>query len=195
MTLIAGLPAMGGSGVILAGSAFGEAVEAVYGWDDDAVTAVARPLGVLLVLCSIMAMVRLAPHRRHPGWSWLVIGNEPAQGGETGHVVTQLADHDRPPGGVDDRHRQGVLVTVDPCKPPDLRSSRLGRYRAERRHFKGLRDGVLTPLSSVTCPDTTAAGRHPLRRPQPAGRAARGRAFPTAARTPSKPGQDSSNLK
>ena len=74
MTVIAGLPAMGGSGVILAGSTFGEAVEAVYGWDDDAVTASALPLGVLLVLWSIMAMLRLAPHRRQPGWSWLALG-------------------------------------------------------------------------------------------------------------------------
>lgn len=74
MTFIAGLPAMGGSGVILAGPAFGQAVEAVYGWDDDAVIAVALPLGVLLVLGSIMAMLRLAPHRRQPGWAWLALG-------------------------------------------------------------------------------------------------------------------------
>jgi YihY family inner membrane protein len=75
MTVIAGLPAMGrGSGMILAGSAFGDAVEAVYRWDDNTVTAVSLPLGVLLVLWSIIAMLRLAPRRRQPGWAWLALG-------------------------------------------------------------------------------------------------------------------------
>ena len=74
MALVAGLPAMAGSGVLLAGPAFGEAVEGVYGWNDDAVSAVSVPLGVLLVLCSVTAMLRLAPRRRQPGWSWLGLG-------------------------------------------------------------------------------------------------------------------------
>ena len=74
MAVVAGLPSMGGSGVLLAGPAFGDAVERVYGWDDDAVTAVAVPLGVLLVVFSIMAMLRLAPRRRQPGWLWLGLG-------------------------------------------------------------------------------------------------------------------------
>lgn len=74
MAVIAGLPTMGGSGVLLAGSAFGEAVEDVYGWNDDAVTAVAVPTGVLLVLFSVMAMLRLGPRRRQPGLMWLGLG-------------------------------------------------------------------------------------------------------------------------
>jgi YihY family inner membrane protein len=74
MAVIAGLPAMGGSGVLLAGSSFGDAVEVVYGWDDGVVTAAAVPLGTLLVLFALMAMLRLAPRRRQPGWSWLGLG-------------------------------------------------------------------------------------------------------------------------
>lgn len=74
MAFCAGLPAMAGSGVLLAGATFGEAVEDVYGWDDDAVMATAMPLGVLLVLCAVLAMLRLAPRRRQPGWSWLALG-------------------------------------------------------------------------------------------------------------------------
>jgi YihY family inner membrane protein len=74
MAVVAGLPGMGGSGVLLAGSAFGDAVEHVYGWDDDAVTAVSVPLGTLMVVFSVMAMLRLSPRRRQPGWLWLGLG-------------------------------------------------------------------------------------------------------------------------
>lgn len=74
VAVLAGLPAMGGSGMLLAGSAFGDAVEDVYGWDDDWVTAAAVPLGILLVVFAIMAMLRLAPRRSQPGWLWLSLG-------------------------------------------------------------------------------------------------------------------------
>lgn len=74
MAVVAGLPAIFGSGVLLAGPAFGDSVEHVYGWNDDAVTAVAVPLGVLLVVFSVIAMLRLAPRRRQPGWLWLGLG-------------------------------------------------------------------------------------------------------------------------
>ncbi|SOC50063.1 YihY family inner membrane protein [Blastococcus aggregatus] len=74
MTFAAGLPGMAGSGVLLAGAAFGDAVEGVYGWDDDVVMGAALPLAVLLVLCAVLAMLRLAPRRRQPGWSWLALG-------------------------------------------------------------------------------------------------------------------------
>lgn len=74
MAFLSGLPAMSGSGVLLAGAAFGDAVEQVYGWDDDAVVAAAVPTGVLLVLWAVLAMLRLAPRRRQPGWSWLALG-------------------------------------------------------------------------------------------------------------------------
>lgn len=71
---VAGLPAMLGSGVLLAGSVFGDAVETVYGVDDDAVMAVAMPAGVLLVVAALMTLLRLAPRRRQPGWLWLALG-------------------------------------------------------------------------------------------------------------------------
>jgi YihY family inner membrane protein len=74
MAFVSGIPAMAGSGVLLAGAAFGAAVETIYGWDDDAVMAAAVPLGVLLVLWAVLAMLRLAPRRRQPGWSWLALG-------------------------------------------------------------------------------------------------------------------------
>ncbi len=74
MAFLCGLPAMAGSGVLLAGGAFAEAVEDVYGWDGDAVLATAMPLGVVLVLFAVLAMLRLAPRRRQPGWSWLALG-------------------------------------------------------------------------------------------------------------------------
>ncbi|MDN5929573.1 MAG: YihY/virulence factor BrkB family protein [Pseudonocardia sp.] len=74
MTFAAGLPAMLGFGLLISGSAFGEAVEQVYGLDDDAVTAVALPVGVALLLVAVTTMLRRAPRRRQPGWSWLGLG-------------------------------------------------------------------------------------------------------------------------
>ena len=74
LAVLAGFPAMGGSGMLLAGSAFGDAVESVYGWDDDSVMAIAVPAGVLLVVFSVLVMLRLAPRRREPGWVWLGLG-------------------------------------------------------------------------------------------------------------------------
>ncbi len=74
MALAAGLPAMAGFGVLLGGSAYGNAVEQVYGLDDDVVTAMAVPLGTMLLLVSVTAMLRFSPRRRQPGWSWLALG-------------------------------------------------------------------------------------------------------------------------
>jgi YihY family inner membrane protein len=74
MAFGAGLPAMAGFGVLLAGAAFGEAVEDVYGVDDDLVTAIGLPLGVVLLVGSVTVMLRYSPRRRQPGWSWLALG-------------------------------------------------------------------------------------------------------------------------
>jgi YihY family inner membrane protein len=74
LVVVAGIPAMVGSGVLLAGAEFGDAVERVYGFDDDAVMAVAVPVGVLMVVFALLAMLRLAPRRRQPGWVWLALG-------------------------------------------------------------------------------------------------------------------------
>lgn len=74
MAFTAGLPAMLGFGLLISGSAFGDAVERVYGLDDDVVTAVALPVGVALQLVAITTMLRRAPRRRQPGRTWLGLG-------------------------------------------------------------------------------------------------------------------------
>lgn len=74
MALVAGVPALLGFVVLIAGTAFGEAVEQVYAVDDDFVTAIALPAGVALLVVSITAMLRYSPRRRQPGWSWLALG-------------------------------------------------------------------------------------------------------------------------
>jgi hypothetical protein len=99
----------------------------------------------------------------------------------------RLPDGDRSPAGVDPSHRERVLVVVDSCehRTPTARGTAAGQSAGTSRDHAG----VLTPLSSVSCPDRTAAGRRPSERASAQGRAARGRAFPTAARTPSMPGR------
>lgn len=74
MALGAGLPAAAGFGALLGAVQLGDAVERVYGLDDDVVTTVAVPLGVLLLLLAITTLLRHAPRRRQPGWSWLLLG-------------------------------------------------------------------------------------------------------------------------
>lgn len=74
LALGAGLPATVGFGALLAAAQLGDAVERVYGLDDELVTAVAVPLGVSLLLLAITGLLRFAPRRRQPGWSWLVLG-------------------------------------------------------------------------------------------------------------------------
>ncbi len=74
MAFVAGLPAMAGSAVLVTGEAFAEAVELVYGVDDDVVAAAARVLGGGLLLGALTLILRWAPARRQPGWSLLALG-------------------------------------------------------------------------------------------------------------------------
>jgi YihY family inner membrane protein len=74
LAVAAGVPAVTGFIVLIAGTTFGEAVEQVYDLDDDIVSTVALPLGVVLLFVSITAMLRHTPRRRQPGWSWLSLG-------------------------------------------------------------------------------------------------------------------------
>lgn len=74
LAVSAGLPAMAGFGLLIATAHLGDAVERVYGVDDDVVVAVAVPAGVVLLLTALTAMLRYAPYRRQPGWSWLALG-------------------------------------------------------------------------------------------------------------------------
>ncbi len=70
----AGLPAMVGFLVLVSAAAFGEAVEQVYGIDDDTVSVLAWPPGAGLMLLGIVLMFRRAPRRDQPAWSFLAIG-------------------------------------------------------------------------------------------------------------------------
>lgn len=62
---------------IVAGDAFGEAIEQVYRWGDAAETGwdVLRwPLGLGALVAAVTALFRYAPRRRQPGLSWLAVG-------------------------------------------------------------------------------------------------------------------------
>jgi YihY family inner membrane protein len=74
MAFVAGIPAMVGVLLLLATNPFGDAVEAVYGTDDDLVSLVGLPLGAALICASVTAMFRFAPRRRQPAPTWLVSG-------------------------------------------------------------------------------------------------------------------------
>jgi YihY family inner membrane protein len=70
----AGVPSVVGFLVLVAAADFADAVEAVYGVDDDAAALVGLPVGGILLLGSVTVMMRFAPRRRQPGWSWLALG-------------------------------------------------------------------------------------------------------------------------
>lgn len=74
MALVAGIPAMAGAVLLLAVGTFGDAVEAAYGVDDDTVSAVGLPTGVVLIMTSLTLMMKSCPRRRQPGLSWLAVG-------------------------------------------------------------------------------------------------------------------------
>jgi YihY family inner membrane protein len=77
LTPTAGLAMAVGLLCIVAGDAFGEAVEQVYRWGDVAETVwdVLRwPLGLGALFAAVTALFRYAPRRRQPGLSWLAVG-------------------------------------------------------------------------------------------------------------------------
>ncbi|MGH8572376.1 MAG: hypothetical protein ACREX8_07360 [Gammaproteobacteria bacterium] len=62
---------------IVAGEAFGEAVEQVYRWGEVVETGweVLRwPLGLGALVAAVTALFRYVPRRRQPGLSWLAVG-------------------------------------------------------------------------------------------------------------------------
>jgi uncharacterized BrkB/YihY/UPF0761 family membrane protein len=81
---VAGVPLLVGSLLVTTLIAVAEAMEEVYGVDDDAVVLVVGPVAVALLLTAITLMLRRAPHRRQPGWSLLVLGSTLALGLWTG---------------------------------------------------------------------------------------------------------------
>ena len=74
MAVVAGLPVLAGFLLLVAAGPAGEAVEEMYGRDDDVVSAVAVPVGALLLVASVTALLRHSPRRVQPGWSWLLLG-------------------------------------------------------------------------------------------------------------------------
>jgi YihY family inner membrane protein len=77
LAVVAGLPAFGGFLVLVAGDAFGDAVEREYHWGPAAETAwdIARwPIGLVLTVVSIALLFERAPRRRQPSISWLAFG-------------------------------------------------------------------------------------------------------------------------
>ncbi|MGH3887426.1 MAG: YihY/virulence factor BrkB family protein [Pseudonocardiaceae bacterium] len=77
LTATAGVAMAVGLLCIVAGDAFGEAVEQVYRWGDAAETGwdVLRwPLGLGALFAAVTALLRYAPRRRQPGLSWLAVG-------------------------------------------------------------------------------------------------------------------------
>ncbi|RZU31925.1 YihY/virulence factor BrkB family protein [Blastococcus saxobsidens] len=84
LSLVAGVPLMVGSLLILTRDAFAEAVESVYAVDDDLVAAWTGPAGLVLVVASLMAVLRSAPARQQPGWPVLLAGSLLAVGAWTG---------------------------------------------------------------------------------------------------------------
>jgi YihY family inner membrane protein len=75
--LTAGITSLLGFVIIVAGGVAVDAAAQVYGWSPTtrAVWGALRwPVGTLLALLSITALLRYAPRRRQPGHSWLAVG-------------------------------------------------------------------------------------------------------------------------
>jgi YihY family inner membrane protein len=77
LAFAAGLPALLGFLVLVAGGPIGDSVERHYGWGDAAATVwdVLRwPLGMALTIFAVAVLFRHAPRRRQPGLTWLFFG-------------------------------------------------------------------------------------------------------------------------
>jgi YihY family inner membrane protein len=77
LAFAAGLPALLGFLVLVAGGPIGDSVERHYGWGDAAETVwdVLRwPLGMALTIFAVAVLFRHAPRRRQPGLTWLFFG-------------------------------------------------------------------------------------------------------------------------
>jgi YihY family inner membrane protein len=75
--ITAGLLSLLGFVLLVAGGAAVEAATRVYSWSSGTETLVGVlrwPLGILLALASITALLRHAPRRCQPGYSWLAVG-------------------------------------------------------------------------------------------------------------------------
>ncbi len=77
LALTAGLPALLGFLLLVAGDAVGQAIAVTYHWGDDLPgwwPLLRWPLGLLLTWASYTVLLAQAPHRRQPTFPWLVAG-------------------------------------------------------------------------------------------------------------------------
>jgi YihY family inner membrane protein len=77
LTATAGVAMAVGLLLIVAGEAFGEAMESVYRWGDgvEEVWDVLRwPVGLAALVVAVTLLFRHAPRRRQPGLSWIAVG-------------------------------------------------------------------------------------------------------------------------
>jgi YihY family inner membrane protein len=77
LAVLAGLPALVGFVMLVAGSELGESIQRWYGWSPGAATAwsVARwPVSLFLTTITVAMLFRYAPRRHQPGLSWLMFG-------------------------------------------------------------------------------------------------------------------------
>ena len=78
LTAVLAAPVGAGFLLLVAGGAFADAMAAEYGWSDDVVLAfrIARwPVGTILLVAAIAAVLDHAPRRRQPALSWLALGS------------------------------------------------------------------------------------------------------------------------
>ncbi len=78
LTAVLAAPVGLGFLLLVAGGAFAEAMAVEYGWSDDAVQVwrIARwPVGTVLLVLAIAAVLDHAPRRRQPALSWLALGS------------------------------------------------------------------------------------------------------------------------
>ena len=77
LAVCAGLPALLGFLVLVAGGPIGDSVQEHYGWGRVGATTwdvVRWPLGLALTVFAVAVLFRHAPRRRQPGLSWLLFG-------------------------------------------------------------------------------------------------------------------------
>jgi YihY family inner membrane protein len=77
LVLTGGIPAMLGFVVIVGGGALVDSLQSAYGWGSTTGTllqVLRWPVGILLGVVAVTTMLRRAPRRRQPGFSWLAVG-------------------------------------------------------------------------------------------------------------------------
>jgi YihY family inner membrane protein len=77
LAVVAGLPALFGFLLLVAGHAAGESLARHYGWGAGALTAwdlVRWPLSLVLIVYAVGLLFRHSPRRRQPGLTWLLFG-------------------------------------------------------------------------------------------------------------------------